>query len=77
VEAAINPHKPAPECQYIQIGRFFSTFCSLPGGDKPRHYKLSFTEQVGVGFIPTRELAGTQKKLITKARNDENTKKSL
>ena len=27
----------------------FSTFCPLVGGDKPRHYKRSFTEQVGVG----------------------------
>jgi hypothetical protein len=29
----------------------------LAGGDKPRHYKRSFTEQVGAGFIPARELA--------------------
>ena len=31
-------------------------YCLLVGGDKPRRYKQSFTEQVGVGFIPTREL---------------------
>ena len=30
---------------------------ALAGGDKPRHYKQSFTGQVGVGFIPTREFA--------------------
>jgi hypothetical protein len=30
----------------------FSTLCPLEGGDKPHHYKRSFTEQVGVGFIP-------------------------
>jgi len=34
-------------------------FRPLVGGDKPRHYKQSFTELVGVGFIPTRELACT------------------
>jgi hypothetical protein len=27
----------------------FSIICPLVGGDKPRHYKRSFTEQVGVG----------------------------
>jgi len=26
---------------------------------KPRHYKRSYTDQVGVGFIPTREMVGT------------------
>ncbi|MCP4624875.1 MAG: hypothetical protein GY850_15325 [bacterium] len=39
----------------------FSIFCALVGGDKPLHYKRSFTEQVGMGFIPTRDLACTGK----------------
>ena len=37
----------------------FSTFCALASGDKPRHYKRSISEWVGVGFIPTHELACT------------------
>jgi hypothetical protein len=34
-----------------ELGDFFDIL-PLAGGDKPRHYKRSFTEQVGAGFIP-------------------------
>jgi len=33
----------------------YSDILPVAGGDKPRHYKRNFTEQVGAGFIPARE----------------------
>jgi hypothetical protein len=54
----VNLHSTASKFikSNLQLSDFFDIL-PLAGGDKPRHYKQSFTEQVGVGFIPTRELA--------------------
>jgi hypothetical protein len=50
--------KPANQV-YKNLNWDLTDIQALAGGDKPRDYNRNFIEPLGVGFISTRELAGT------------------